>query len=190
MVKLKEINLTKDKVSIHPALISKYQAFNTYESEFEIDAFTKEFFCNVVKVNYLQVIEAEKGEYLCIAGYEWLEKIYQHKIQRITVILHEEINIDEIETINATGLLLSHCLMKEHHIFLASLAELINKIPKPIRRKLLGENYSYSGMKTIENITNKTRSAIENQKEVLIKKQLNNVSPNINILDMLIRRDN
>ena len=188
-VKLRVINLRRDKLSIHPAIVSKHEAFNNYKPEFKTEAFSKAFITTAVEVSPVNVVQGPTGEYFCITGQCWLESLYRLDIQKISVILYEDIDNDEIELLYAASLLSSYCFMKDRHVFLAVLAEQIQQLPVPIRRILFAQSYSCSGSKIIENITGETRSAMDHQKKNLHSKQDNEISSTSNSLDLLIKGD-
>lgn len=127
----------------------------------------------------------KKTQYKFFSGWFWLLLCREKNIKEVRVILHFEGDLSCIE--QASWLYLLSCEFKTLHRNrgLAQLSEAIEQVPKGFRKSLLGEHYSWSPSRIIQNLSSETNKVISAQ----IDKKTSDIKMKTSIFDELIRGD-
>jgi hypothetical protein len=120
------------------------------------------------QLNPLFAVRNGNKELLFFAGWRWYELCLSVGIEVAEVIEYKNCSDLDVAKFAWQYLLSEHLFDMSRHDSLGQLASLILAIPINYRQKLLASKYSYSALKSVENITGEGREAVRYQAEILV----------------------
>ena len=158
-----QIHLKHATFMCHPLAKTSYLFSRSAKRQFTAD-FSPDLISLMQEQDPLHIIQVNKKSYQFFSGWYWLPYCRENNLEKISVIKHS-INTNEYIEKRAWSYLLSNELKSGHRdVGLAQMDQLMTKIPKVLRKELLGKLYRPSTGKIVELLAAETRAAVRNQR--------------------------
>lgn len=183
-ISIRRISLISD-FACHDQAISTYNLAQAKQSIINVYNISDD---TIIRFNELNPVACtlDKKQYRFFANWDYITEFYRRDIDKIHIAIHTNLSEDEIKRYTLLHqLAVSFSSIGDHN--LANLVNVIKQLNKADRQSIFQDAYSYSAIKTVENLTGKHRNSIKNQlskKNYLESKAENKIS----ILDRILRK--
>lgn len=160
---IKTVRLSRVKLKCHELARDSYAFSRRLKIQLNIHQLNPEFVMRSQLFEPLHVTKSSEGIFSFFAGWRWFEIAQSSGQQELTIIQHNEIELNEINHLAWLYLLSSNITNLERKTGLRQLTEIIGRIPLKTRKKLLENQHSYSTIASLINITNQSRGVIRSQ---------------------------
>jgi len=172
--KIRTPYLDKIKIECHKVAIKQYMKTKDFSYQYPNLRLTEENLQLFQNLNPLHVVQISKNEYQFFSGWFWFGICRQHDCKKITIVIHSDISLKEIEKIAWANLLSDQFKTFHRKNNLSQIVEYLDLMPKHIRHNLFTNVYSISSSIIVENLSHETRGSIRNQiKNSIGSKEIN-----------------
>lgn len=191
---LRDISLDKYPLYCHPEALTAYQLSEKYSYQY-IEQLDKLPSDTIKKLQYLEPIHVAtvkhfdkksskyKIHYQFFSGWFWLSLCRKKDIKKVRVIVYPDDNKHYFEEVSWLYMLACEFTCMNKKIGLGQMHQTMEQLPKPLKKQLLGDSYSWSSNQTIQNLSNENAKKIRAQADKLTLK----TSPKKSILDELLK---
>lgn len=165
-IKINTLLLKHSKFSCHPAVKHLYIHSKNINLQYDLpDSLVEE----MQRLQPLHTVKISENEYEFFAGWLLLPLCRKIDLEKVTVVVHAGLSEDKLIELSIIYLLSLHLNSVHRSSNLIQFQTLLEKIAPELRKKILGDYYSCSSQVCVTNLSNETRSAIQNQMSNLVK---------------------
>jgi hypothetical protein len=160
-----KINLKRQYITCHSNAKKPYMISQKFTHLLKTKNCTKSFLEQFNFFSPIIAIKEDKSNFSFFGNWEFLDLMIHKQLTHANVLIYHNISAEQIEKL-AWHYLLTHYLSGlDKKAVLSDLALLLDEAPHYIKAELFENALSYSSIKTIENLTHQSRSAIRYQRK-------------------------
>ena len=176
---IKKTSLKNISIECHAEALPAFMIEKDYKYQYQQLDFSKDIIQLLQGFNPLHVIQVSRNEYKFFSGWFWLSYCRHLNCDKITIIVHSEMEQYDIQQAAWSYLLSNQFQTFHRRNNLAQLSHYLDSMPDHYKISLLSSMGTSSSQVMIQKLSNESRSAVRNQ-----KKHLDNSDPPTNKLSI------
>lgn len=164
-LKIKTPNIHSSTLTCHAEAMSAFMIAKEYKYQYEGLNLSKKTIQLLQTFDPIHAIEVSINNYQFFSGWFWLANFRHINCEKITVIVHSEIEQYDIQKVAWTYLFSNQIKSFHRHNNLIQLSHYLDSIPDHIKKDLFSSISTSSSQIMVQQLSNESRSAVRNQKK-------------------------